>query len=168
MGTGRGSEYLESPLSMDGVGIQEIRRRICASLNSIAAGLAATPDTIEVISVRAMGLRGIKFSFEKLLSGSAILVILTTIARLSCLCFTLTVAVASTPTNAVVRWNSATLQAIRDAKLAAPVSARALAIVHTCMYDTWVLTMSTPVGTQLRGALRRLRASVRWPTKSAL
>ena len=34
-----------------------------------------------------------------------------------------------------VRWNSAALQGIRDAKLGAPVVARALAIVHTCMYD---------------------------------
>ena len=34
-----------------------------------------------------------------------------------------------------IQWNSATLLGIRDAKLGAPVVARALAIVHTCMYD---------------------------------
>ena len=39
--------------------------------------------------------------------------------------------------NSALRWNSATLQGIRDAKLGAPVMARALAIVHTCMYDAW-------------------------------
>jgi hypothetical protein len=39
--------------------------------------------------------------------------------------------------NSALRWNSATLQGIRDAKLGAPVVARALAIVHTCMYDAW-------------------------------
>jgi hypothetical protein len=37
----------------------------------------------------------------------------------------------------VVQWNSATLQAIRDLHPGPPMAARALAIVHTCMYDAW-------------------------------
>ena len=53
------------------------------------------------------------------------------------------------------KWNSATLQGIRDAKLGAPVVARALAIVHTCMYDAWAAYDERAVGTQLGGALRR-------------
>jgi len=57
--------------------------------------------------------------------------------------------------NGVIRWNSATLQGIRDAKLGAPVVARALAIVHTCMYDAWAAYDDRAVGTQLHGALRR-------------
>src|SRR5882672_4069840 len=57
--------------------------------------------------------------------------------------------------NGVIRWNSATLQGIRDAKLGAPVVARALAIVHTCMYDAWAAYDDRAVGTQLTGALRR-------------
>lgn len=57
--------------------------------------------------------------------------------------------------NATLRWNSATLQGIRDAKLGAPVVARALAIVHTCMYDAWAVYDEHAVGTQLGGALRR-------------
>ena len=52
-------------------------------------------------------------------------------------------------------WNSAALQGIRDAKLGAPVVARALAIVHTCMYDAWAAYDERAVGTQLGGALRR-------------
>ncbi len=55
----------------------------------------------------------------------------------------------------VPRWNSAALQGIRDAKLGAPVVARALAIVHTCMYDAWTAYDERAVGTQLGGALRR-------------
>jgi len=55
----------------------------------------------------------------------------------------------------VQRWNSATLQGIRDAKLGAPVVARALAIVHTCMYDAWAAYDERAIGTQLAGALRR-------------
>ena len=35
--------------------------------------------------------------------------------------------------NIIVQWNNAALQGIRDAKLGAPVVARALAIVHTCI-----------------------------------
>ena len=54
-----------------------------------------------------------------------------------------------------LQWNSAALQGIRDAKLGAPVVARALAIVHTCMYDAWAAYDERAVGTQLGGALRR-------------
>jgi hypothetical protein len=55
----------------------------------------------------------------------------------------------------VLPWNSATLQGIRDAKLGAPVVARALAIVHTCMYDAWAAYDERAIGTQLARALRR-------------
>ncbi len=56
---------------------------------------------------------------------------------------------------APTKWNSAAQQGIRDAKLGAPVVARALAIVHTCMYDAWAAYDERAVGTQLAGALRR-------------
>lgn len=59
------------------------------------------------------------------------------------------------PSNAAIRWSSAALQGVRDAKLGAPVVARALAIVHTCMYDAWAAYDDRAVGTQLGGALRR-------------
>jgi hypothetical protein len=59
------------------------------------------------------------------------------------------------PQRLVLRWNTAALQGIRDAKLGAPVVARALAIVHTCMYDAWAAYDERAVGTQLAGALRR-------------
>ncbi len=64
----------------------------------------------------------------------------------------------STPSPAqavIIEWNNAALQGIRDAKLGAPVVARALAIVHTCMYDAWAAYDEHAVGTQLGGALRR-------------
>ncbi len=57
--------------------------------------------------------------------------------------------------DAAIYWDSAALQGIRDAKLGAPVVARALAIVHTCMYDAWAAYDERAVGTQLRDALRR-------------
>src|SRR5258708_8908645 len=65
------------------------------------------------------------------------------------------VAEAQRNASAAIHWNSAALQGIRDAKLGAPVVARALAIVHTCMYDAWAAYDERAVGTQLRGALRR-------------
>ena len=55
----------------------------------------------------------------------------------------------------ILQWDSAALQGIRDAKLGAPVVARALAIVHTCMYDAWAAYDERAVGTQLKDALRR-------------
>jgi hypothetical protein len=55
----------------------------------------------------------------------------------------------------VVRWNEATLEAVRHTHLGPPMVARALAIVHTSMYDAWSAYDATAVGTQLGGALRR-------------
>jgi hypothetical protein len=57
--------------------------------------------------------------------------------------------------DAAIYWDSAALQGIRDAKLGAPVVARALAIVHTCIYDAWTAYDEQAIGTQLRDALRR-------------
>lgn len=64
---------------------------------------------------------------------------------------------AATPTdaNVVMQWTDATLQAIRDSDLGAPVTARALAIVETCMYDAWAAYDDTAAGTELGTALRR-------------
>src|ERR1700722_2706219 len=62
---------------------------------------------------------------------------------------------ATASPNVALSWNTSTLQGIRDAQLGAPVVARALAIVHTCMYDAWAAYDSRAVGTQLAGALRR-------------
>jgi hypothetical protein len=69
----------------------------------------------------------------------------------------------STRTNALpsagrtilTRWDDAALQGVRDAKMGAPMAARALAIVHTCMFDAWAAYDDHAAGTQLRGALRR-------------
>jgi hypothetical protein len=62
---------------------------------------------------------------------------------------------ASAPPNIVIQWDNAALQGVRDAKLGAPMSARALAITHTCMYDAWAAYDDRAAGTQLAGALRR-------------
>lgn len=55
----------------------------------------------------------------------------------------------------VVRWSSACLQAIRIAKPAPTVVARALAIVHTAIYDAWAAYDEHAVGTRLGETLRR-------------
>ena len=55
----------------------------------------------------------------------------------------------------VAQWDNAALQGIRDAKLGAPMAARVLAVVHTCMYDAWAAYDDRAVGTQLHDALRR-------------
>lgn len=41
----------------------------------------------------------------------------------------------------IVRWNAVTLDAIRQTTLPPPAVARALAIVHTCMYETYGVGM---------------------------
>jgi membrane-associated phospholipid phosphatase len=65
----------------------------------------------------------------------------------------------------VIQWDNAALQGIRDAKLGTPIVARALAIVHTCMYDAWSAYDERAVGTQLQGALRRPLAERTPPNK---
>jgi hypothetical protein len=55
----------------------------------------------------------------------------------------------------VRRWNEATLSALRILQPPMPVAARALAIVHTCMFDAWAAYHPTALGTQLGGLLRR-------------
>ncbi len=57
--------------------------------------------------------------------------------------------------NAVIQWNQALLQAVGKTKLAPPMASRALAIVHTCIYDAWAAYDSKAVGTRLGGTLRR-------------
>jgi hypothetical protein len=76
------------------------------------------------------------------------------IALLTCLCAN-SVSPVSRATKLVLDWNAASLQGIRDAKMAAPMAARALAIVNTCMYDAWAAYDERAVGTQLGGVLRR-------------
>src|SRR6202790_3926112 len=60
--------------------------------------------------------------------------------------------------NVVIQWNNAALQGVRDAKLGPPMVARALAIVHTCIYDAWAAYYRRALGTQFGGALRRPRS----------
>jgi len=62
---------------------------------------------------------------------------------------------AATQPNVVIQWNQAILQGVRDSTLGPPMVARALAVVHTCMYDAWAAYDSRAVGTQLGGDLRR-------------
>jgi hypothetical protein len=64
-------------------------------------------------------------------------------------------AAPQTPSNIVIQWNDAALQGVRDSKLGPPMVARALAIVHTCIYDAWAAYDSRATGTRLRGRLRR-------------
>jgi hypothetical protein len=64
-------------------------------------------------------------------------------------------AAAQSTSNVVIQWNNVALQGVRDSKLGPPMVARALAIVHTCVYDAWAAYDEQAIGTQLGGALRR-------------
>jgi hypothetical protein len=56
--------------------------------------------------------------------------------------------------NVVLQWNSATLQAVRDTHPGPPMTARALAIAHTCMFDAWAIYDPVAMGTQPSNGLR--------------
>ena len=57
--------------------------------------------------------------------------------------------------NVVLRWSEQTLAAIRALKTGPTITARALAVVHTAMYDAWAAYDPVAVGTRLGGTLRR-------------
>ena len=69
--------------------------------------------------------------------------------------------------NVVLRWDEQTLAAIRELHTGPTVNARALAIVHTAMYDAWAAYDATAVGTRLGGSLRRPAAERTEANKSA-
>jgi len=55
----------------------------------------------------------------------------------------------------VVQWNNLVLDSIRNTSLGPPMVARALAVVHTCMYDAWAAYDPLAAGTRYGGQLRR-------------
>jgi hypothetical protein len=57
--------------------------------------------------------------------------------------------------NVVLQWDEVTLQAIRDTRPLPTVAARALAVVHTVIYDAWAAYDPVAVGTRLLGGLRQ-------------
>lgn len=64
-------------------------------------------------------------------------------------------------------WNEIALVEVRAARLGPPVVARALAIVHTCIYDAWAAYDPVAVGTVLDRSLRRPAAERTEANKSA-
>jgi hypothetical protein len=60
--------------------------------------------------------------------------------------------------NLVLVWNQATLRSIRELPPAPTVAARALAIVHTAIYDAWAAYDPLAVGTRLGAGLRQPQA----------
>jgi hypothetical protein len=69
--------------------------------------------------------------------------------------------------NVVLRWNTALLRAVRTVRSSPPVTARALAILHTCMYDAWAAYDAVAVGTG-HGAALRQPPSLRTPENKAI
>lgn len=57
--------------------------------------------------------------------------------------------------NVVLRWDQVTLDAIINSRLGPPMVARALAIVHTCIYDAWAAYDRRAAGTRLGTRLRQ-------------
>jgi hypothetical protein len=57
--------------------------------------------------------------------------------------------------NPVVRWDRILLDTLRDTRAAPTVAARALAILHTCIYDAWAAYDPVAEGTRLGATLRR-------------
>ena len=61
---------------------------------------------------------------------------------------------ATTGDNAVLRWSAVVMTAIRAGRPAPTVASRAIAIVHTAMYDAWAAHDAVAVGVSYRPASR--------------
>jgi len=61
---------------------------------------------------------------------------------------------SSSSPDVVIQWNNAALQAIRDVNPGPTVAARALAIMHTAMYDAWAAFDTVAVPTRPNGIPR--------------
>jgi hypothetical protein len=57
--------------------------------------------------------------------------------------------------NAAFRWDRAALEAIKETGPGPTIAARALAVLHTCMFDAWAAYDPLAVGTRLGASLRR-------------
>jgi hypothetical protein len=57
--------------------------------------------------------------------------------------------------NHVLEWNNAALQAVQNTKFAPPMTSRALAMMHTSIFDAWAQFDSVAVGTQLGDSYQR-------------
>jgi hypothetical protein len=91
---------------------------------------------------------------NKILGKLFILSTVRTIRIIALVSMLATSASAQPRSNIVIQWNQALMQGVRDGTLGPPMVARALAIVHTCMYDAWAAYDRKAVGTQLGGSLR--------------
>lgn len=57
-----------------------------------------------------------------------------------------------------LQWNTILREAISATRLGPPITARTIAVVHTCMFDAWAAYDARAVGTRLGGSLRRPEA----------
>jgi hypothetical protein len=74
---------------------------------------------------------------------------------LNTITFIATAVVDPTDENIVLRWDNALLRAIQDGNIPPPIAARAMAMVHTGIFDAWAAYDAKAVGTRLGGKLRR-------------
>jgi hypothetical protein len=65
---------------------------------------------------------------------------------------------AATGDSVVLAWNQQVLKTIEELTLDPTIAARALAVVHTAIYDAWAAYDPVAVGTRLGGSLRRPEA----------
>jgi hypothetical protein len=71
---------------------------------------------------------------------------------------------APSSTGVVIQWNNAALRADRVAKLGAPMVARALAVVDTCMYDDKVTGSPNDTEGRVRNKPTQAKRGLEWAT----
>jgi len=82
-------------------------------------------------------------------------IVRSTLCAVACVVALTSARPAAAQPNVATQWNNALLQAVRNTGFAPMWTARALACVHTSMYDAWAAYDPVAVGTRLGGSLRR-------------
>src|SRR5258708_28967788 len=74
---------------------------------------------------------------------------------------------AAASDNVVVQWNVAALQGVRDSRIGPPMVARALAIVHTCIFHAWgAASHKAAIATRFGVEPRRPQSEAPLPNKT--
>ena len=132
--------------------------KVPASSSGVGLGYSQHPEGIVYVK-SSMPKRRFVMSNDEVIRDFRVAPIIRRAAQLSVLLSMFVAsALAQRAPNVVIQWNQAALQGVRDGTLGPPMVARALAIVHTCMYDAWAAYDRKATGTQLGGGLRTLPA----------
>src|SRR6478752_7754659 len=128
----------------------------CQAIHQIATARELPPGRIKVSAHQKVIFNCcFEAGWSVCMAGQAVTFLLRVIQLLFLVLFATWSIPAAAQENAVILWNNAALQEIRYFHPGPTINSRALAIVHTCMYDAWAEFDAKAVPTTLGAKHRR-------------